>query len=515
MQADYEKELCFFVGGSGSKAGVERAGGCTKAWLAAQNGDPSALFGSDGGCLYVNAAIQIGVNRRITGAVGTFAGVQAGMVAWIDANMFSSGYYEVTSVGTQFEYIEFGGADEVFTPETIGVIVGGAFDCLHSAFFRTGAYFYDCHILTNKNETLTETLLQAYSGGNPTNSTFMNVIGYGSSVFVESDKIVSDMDAGKSLHQSNYDVLQNGILTGKKVIIDGSVLLAGVVNVQVDNIVFENFHVKTNAGYTGISASAGSYPKYYGIMLDNCILEGGLNGIKANDAGDCIVCRSCIAVNASGYGFNLLSTNNAAKSAVIENCIAQSCGTGFAVSGGGIVQACLAADCTGAIETNGTIQVKQSVLYNCLEAAFLCNALTARWEIFDTIAVLNENAGGVFQVGPNGGVVVYEDYNCFIDRLGNPAVLHDQSNWPEYDYHPAGIGMHTLQTDPLFVSVAGKDFQLQDSSPCVNAGRPLLYGIKTHIGFYEPAESVPDDEGGNNVQSRRNKQYGPQNKQYS
>lgn len=43
-------EVCLFVGGNGNKTGVPIAGGCTKALLAAQNGDPAALFGADGAC---------------------------------------------------------------------------------------------------------------------------------------------------------------------------------------------------------------------------------------------------------------------------------------------------------------------------------------------------------------------------------------------------------------------------------------------------------------------------------
>jgi hypothetical protein len=34
MDVTYQKDVCFFVGGTGSKAGVSIAGGCTKEWLA-------------------------------------------------------------------------------------------------------------------------------------------------------------------------------------------------------------------------------------------------------------------------------------------------------------------------------------------------------------------------------------------------------------------------------------------------------------------------------------------------
>lgn len=513
MQADYEKEICFFVGGNGNKTGVEIAGGCTKEWLAAQNGDPSALFGTDGGCVYANPAIQIGTNRRITGAAGTFAGVQAGMVAWISANEFSSAYYEVTAVGASHEYVEFGGADEVFVPEMIGVWIGGAFSDLLTATFRTGGYAKTCYILINKNETLGSTLTLHYAGGDPARNTFKITIGYYSHVFIENGCVISDMDAGKEAYQSALDVLQNGITVGKKVVLDGSGLSAIAVSWQETNLMFRNLHIRGGAGYACVQPLGGTALQYKGSVFSNCIFEGGLDGIKTNGLADSVICQDCIAVNNSGCGFNLLNANNAGKSAVLQNCIADGCGTGFAASGGSIVAGCIAEDCTKGIETNGAAHVTGCVLYNCLQAAFVCSAVTARWEIFNTIAVLNENAAGIFKIGSGGGSVVYEDYNCFIDRLGNSVALHDNNGWP-WDYTPSQIGGHTLQVNPLFVNAAAKDYRLQSGSPCVNAGRPMPYGIKTSIGFYEAAESE-GGEGGNNVQVNINVQYGQRNKQYS
>ncbi len=513
MQADSEKELCFFVGGNGNKIGTAIAGGCTKAWLGAQNGDPSALFGPDGGCIYSSPAIQIGTNSRIAGPAGAFAGVQVGMAAWIDANNFSSGYYEVTAVGSQYEYVEFAGADEIYMPETISVYIGGAFDCLATALHRSAAYYYDGFVLTNKSETLIQPLTGEVARWSIENNTFLHVIGYHTSVLIENGQVVSDMDPANPLYQSSVDVLQNGVSAGKKVIVDGSAMAAHVVSLQAVHCIFRNFHIKAGAGYSCVQPTAGNQLQFKGFTLDNCILEGGQNGVKTSGILDCMICRNCIALNCSGYGFNLLVTDNGGKSGVLEHCIADGCGTGFAASGGAIVQGCIAEDCTKGIESNGSIQVSACVLYNCLEAAFVCSAVTTRWEIFNTIAVLNENAAGVFKVGPNRGNIVYEDYNCFIDRLGNPVTLHDQSTWPAYNYNPPEIGVHTLQSSPLFVSIAGKDYRLQAGSPCVNAGRPVLYGIKTHIGLYEAAESVPG--GGNNAQVNVNVQYGSRNKQYS
>ena len=513
MDVSYEKDICFFVGGSGNKSGVARAGGCTKEWLAAKNGDPSGLFGADGACVYSNPSIQIGTNSRITGAAGTFAGVEVGMVAYLDASDFDAGYYEVTDVGTNDEYVEFAGADEVFLPEYLPVYIGGAFDSLHSAYFHTGAFVQNCHILTNKNETLASTLTLHYAGGNPTRNTFKEVIGFNTNVFIENGRVVSDMDGGKASHQGVVDVLQNGITAGKKVVLDGSALSAMAVSWRVDNFVMRNIHIKAGAGYACTQPNGGTALLYTGAVFENCIFDGGTEGVKTNGLADFVRCVDCYS-NASGTGFNLNDAGNGGKSAVLSGCVADGCAVGFSVTGGHLT-GCIADGCTDAVQTNGAVTVVSCVLYDCGDHAFVCSNTKARWEIVNTIVVLNTGASGVFGVGTNGGSIACEDHNCFCDTAGNPVTLHDTTNWP-IDYVPSLIGANTLETNPLFVSAAGKDFTLGDSSPCIDAGRPDVYGHVSHIGFYQTPESVPDEGGGGNVQTNRNRQYGEgRNRQYN
>jgi hypothetical protein len=506
MDVTYQKDVCFFVGGCGNKTGVARAGGCTKDWLASKNGDPSALFGADGACVYSNPSIQIGTNSRITGPNGTFAGVEVGMVAYLDASEFDAGYYEVTDVGSNDEYVEFGGADEVFLPEYLPVYIGGAFDTLHSAYFHTGAWVETCHILTNKNETLASTLTLHYAGGNPARNTYKEVIGYNTNVFIENGRVVSDMDAGKASYQSGVDVLQNGMTAGKKVVLDGSGLSGIAVSWRVDNFVMRNIHIKGNASYACAQPNGGTALLYKGADFVNCLFDGGADGIKPNGLADFIRCENCYS-NASGTGFNLYDAGNGGKSSVLNGCVADGCAVGFSVSGGGVLSGCIADGCTDAVKTNGTCGVASCVLYDCGDHAFVCSDAKARWEIVNTIAVLNTGATGVFGVGSGGGSVVVEDHNCFCDTAGNPVTLHDTTNWP-IDYVPSLLGVNTLQADPVFANAAGKDFSLADGSPCIDAGRPDVYGNETHIGFYQTPESVPDEGGGGNVQTNRNRQYG-------
>ena len=495
MDITYQEDVCFFVGGIGAKTGVSRAGGCTKAWLASKNGDPSALFGADGACVYSNPSIQIGTNSRITGPNGTFAGVEVGMVAFLDASDFDAGYYEVTDVGSNDEYVEFGGADEVFLPEYLPVYIGGAFSDLHAAYFNTGAWVETCHILTNKNETLASTLTLHYAGGNPQRNTYKETIGYNTQVFVENGHIISDMDPGKAAHQSALDVLQNGITAGKKVILDGSALSAIAVSWRVDNFVMRNIHIKANTGYACAQPNGGTALQYKGAIFDNCLFDGGSDGVKTNGLADYVRCDHCYS-NSSSYGFNLLDANNGGKSAVLSGCIADGCVVGLAVSGSGDISGCITQDCANAVETNGTVSVTSSVLYDCSSHAFICSDVDARWHIVNTIVVLDPAADGIFGIGSAGGSIVYEDYNCFIDTAGNPVTLHDNTSWP-IDYVPSLIGANSLEVNPLFVNVANADFSLQSSSPCKDSGKPTAYSGVTSMGVWQPQQvSDPGQSGG-------------------
>ncbi|OQY04948.1 MAG: hypothetical protein B6I25_06345 [Planctomycetales bacterium 4572_13] len=511
MDVTYQKDVCFFVGGIGAKTGVSRAGGCTKAWLAAKNGDPSGLFGADGACVYSNASIQIGSDSRITGANGTFAGVEIGMVAYLDASDFDAGYYEVTDVGTNDEYVEFGGADEVFLPEYLLVYIGGAFDSLHTAYFHTGAWIETCHILTNKDETLGATLTLHYAGGNPARNTWKETIGYNTNVFIENNRVVSDMDKGKAAYQSVLDVFQNGATAGKKVVLDGSALAAMAVSWKVDNFVMRNIHIKAGASYACCEPETGTPLQYTGAEFVNCVFDGGADGVKPDGVADFVRCVNCFS-NASGTGFNLNDAGIGARSSVLIGCVADGCAVGFSVSGGGSITGCITDGCTDGIETNGACGVVSCVFYDCGSHAFVCSDADARWFIFNSIAVLDPLASGVFGVGSGGGSVVFEDHNCFVDTAGNAVTLHDSTNW-SIDYVPSLIGANTLEADPVFADAAGKVFSLADESPCVNAGLVDIYGNASHIGFYETPESAG---GGTNVQANRNRQYGVgRNQQYA
>lgn len=204
----------------------------------------------------------------------------------------------------------------------------------------------------------------------------------------------------------------------------------------------------------------------------------------------------------------------AAKSVQLSRCVADGCGNGYSFNVPVLINGCLGRNLAVGVRGDGDTKIAGCVLYNMTGAAFECNSDKARLAVWNTIAVMNEAAQyGVFHVMANGGSILCEDYNCFIDRLGGAAVLYYSGDLPAgYTVRP--VGAHTLGQNPVLVNAAGGDFSLQDSSPCVDAGRPDLCGNASHIGFYVKPDA-PTDGGGNNNQYRNNRQYGVgRNKQY-
>jgi hypothetical protein len=235
--------------------------------------------------------------------------------------------------------------------------------------------------------------------------------------------------------------------------------------------------------------------QYTGAAFENCLFDGGTDGVKSNGLVDFVRCVNCYS-NASGTGFNLNDAGNGAKSSLICGSIAEGCSIGFSVSGGCAVDGCITSGCTDAIQTTGSCRVKSTVLYDCGSHAFICSNTKARWEIVNCIVVLNQSADGVFGVGSGGGSIVFEDYNCFCDTAGNPVTLHDNANWP-IDYVPSALGVHSIQVNPAFVDVSHADFSLQGSSPCQDTGKPTLFAGVTSMGVWQPQQvSDPGQSGG-------------------
>ena len=509
-KAYLESEICYFVGGSGTKAGVSLAGGCTKDWLIAKGGDPSSLFAANGAPVFSDAVTGfiIDSSGTISAAAGTFSSIEPGMVAFMEFDSDASHYIieTVSGNGDSITLLNWTWGSE---QEVYQLHIGGAFSSLAAVMPRAYANIYDCFIFTNKDETLASKLDIRYPGSAMKN-TFKHIIGYNTAFLAVNGQLVSDMDIGGAYYQSAADAMKDGAAAGRKVVLDGSGLASEAVIWQIDNLKVRNLHIKAAGGQDAFKAVVLGDPLLTGADFAGLVLEGGTNGINTNSIVDAVRLSNCIALNQTAYGFAVFDTNETFW-AVLNGCVADGCATGFGLTQG-FLNGCISHDCDVAVETVKLAAMAGCVFYDCGSAAFVCDAATAYWQIVNTIVVLQAGANGVFHVKSSGGNVLFEDYNCFVDTAGSPVVYHYSADWPT-GYRDNGIGAHTIQVNPQFVNAAGKDFTLQSSSPCVDAGLPDAVGHTTHIGFYAGTEAVPED-GGNNVQVHVNVQYGSRNKQY-
>jgi len=496
------KEACVFVGGNGTKAGVAMAGGCTRAWLESKGMNPSSLFGSNGSCKYQASDLEISMSGVINGSVGQFSGIEPGMAANITSGA-GNGMFEVTAVGSQGQSITFGGWN-FMESDTTTIYIGGAFNGLYQAMYYSYASSYDCYILSNKDETITANMDLRFTGGNPQRNTWKRIIGYNQNLYLRDSRIVSDMDAGEVYSLSAEQIMQNGIGSGYKVTINGAGFSGIAVSWKVDNLEMRHFRIIGNAGGSCLQPASGTALQYKGLILKGCVFEGGQNGLYSNGLADFVYCEDCYAApSITGWGFYVLDSSGSGRSVAYNDCIANGCGSAFATSGGSLVDGCIGRNNTVGMMTNGEIQVRNSLLYNCSGSAFECNSSLARWHIWNTIAVMSNTAQyGIFRVQANGGNIVYEDYNCFVKLDGTAAVYHYSGNWPTL-YSPSLIGKHTIQKDPCFMDAVNMDFRLRPNSPCLNAGRPTLCSGVTSIGVQQKMQIPP-----------RNVMYGANNRLY-
>jgi hypothetical protein len=218
---------------------------------------------------------------------------------------------------------------------------------------------------------------------------------------------------------------------------------------------------------------------------------------------DFVLCEDCYAAaSIAGWGFTVQDIVGNGRSAVFVDCIADS-GSGFAVSSG-IIRHSIGRNNAVGVSINGAVSIVNSLFYNVTGAAFECSYALARWQIDNTIVVMNNSATyGIFRVQSVGGNVVYEDYNCFVKLDGTAATYHYSANWPTL-YYPSQIGVHTIIADPLFADAGNGDFQLQETSPCMNTGKPTPFGGVTSMGVFLPDQPQPTPgETSNNGRHRR------------
>ena len=279
------KDSVFFIGGTGTKAGVIPSGGVTRAKyeaMVAEDGyfDMTRIMGANGDVKWdVFGAILTeyqGGSVMITKA-GAFTGVEAGMLAYIDfSSAYDDGMYEIT--GATDDVIIISSLNYISNVTVTFIGIGGAFSSLQDAVDYIDATSHSVWLLTNKDEMLTSTL-DITAGGSITNNHHLYIWGFNTSPPTNLFEPSGDMDfnettkATGTYYASALDIKINGsVPAGKKVVLDGNDAAIQLVTITSGrNIHFRNFEFKDVASNNDLIELSGTA---IGLVFCGCAITG-------------------------------------------------------------------------------------------------------------------------------------------------------------------------------------------------------------------------------------------------
>ncbi len=267
--------------------------------------------------------------------------------------------------------------------------------------------------------------------------------------------------------------------------------------------------VSNNATYGGGVYGEPGYP----AVLNNCIISNNTatygGGVCANSVTNCFLNNCTLARNSGLYGGGayfaqlnncLITTNQAIFGGGIDyslanNCIISSNSTGTAFSGGGAAYSTLN-NCiliTNSAPANDGGGAFYSTLTNCLLAANQGGGAYFSLLVNCTVVSNSGSAGGGTDASTNYNCIIY-DNSLYTGATSN--YVGSFLAWCDTTPLPSGLG--SLTNDPAFVNLAGGNYHLQSTSPCINSGNyawirattdldgnPRIAGGMVDIGAYE------------------------------
>lgn len=459
-----ENESLFFVGGRGTKAGNNDAGGgCTKDYwgdlwspnkllsdVMGTNGEPISDSTTWGGS---QAACTISDNgsglTRITKA-GCFGSCEVGHIANIEiaGPGIDDGRYEVILVTA--DYIDI---DKMIGGATCDVNVGGALADMQTALDNTTAEWpltpFNVFILTNKDETFASTADQIdvdFGGGYASKSTIKNIVGID--------------DDGVELTKGSWTEF------------DGAGYACHIFRIyNLENIVMRHIYAKdSHNSYYGFYITATGYQQgfllkdckstdcRYGVYTDTYYVRGVTisGGYYSSNSGTCIAVSSSRWVNIFDVVFE---GNNTAP--LIEGDVV---GTLF-------VDGCFFYKTAGyALGIRGDswdvfIVVRNCVFYDIDYCIQIADPESRLYEENNIYILHTASTGKYFNV--SSGTVIYSNYSCGWSVDGTPPSMSGR-------WGGVGIGEHSIEQDPLFFDAANQDFRIKMTSPCKRTGNPTL-----------------------------------------
>lgn len=458
-----EKDSVFFVGGRGTKAGNDNAGGCTMDYwgdlwspnkllsdVMGTNGEPVSDSSTWGGSQTACTVSDNGSGFvRIT-KTGCFGSCEVGHVANVSfAAPISiyNGRYEVTAVNANYIDIDMGAETG-----TCDVNVGGAFAKLQTALDNTTADAaltpFDVFILTNKDETFTGAgdRIDIDSGG-------------GDALDGKWKRIIGIDDDGIELAVGSY------------VTIDGDsnachvFYLYNITNIQLRHIWAKD--AGSNYYDFGIVATTASK----GYSLKDCKTTGGKYGVYvANWNAYMVDIEGGYYSSSSGTAIHIYQARyiNLLK---VELVGTTSLPLVYGYVAGTLnIDGCLlrkTANFNAGIISNYPITfsiIKNCVFYN-IDDCIQLNDNDTKLIQHDNIFILHTAASGKI-INRMKGSILYSDYSCAWAVDGAPAL---SGRWGG-----TGLPRYSIEQDPLFFDAANLDFRIKMTSPCKRTGNPTL-----------------------------------------
>ncbi|MGA2441323.1 MAG: choice-of-anchor Q domain-containing protein [Tepidisphaeraceae bacterium] len=255
-----------------------------------------------------------------------------------------------------------------------------------------------------------------------------------------------------------------------------------------------NMHVVTANGTDSTAVLDG-----FTITGDNAVPPGSGQpddlygaGLLA-DGGAPTILNCTFTGNVAYYGGAVFIANETSATAIITNCVFQN-NTG-SLDGGAVYTHLSNSTFVNCLFTGNSTNYDGGAIYDDSSSLTITNCtFTANHAIYNGSAINNAATGGVassltitnsiFWNDINGGGPNFEIDDDNNNYGGLPTVSYcDISNLSALQSGDrANLGFGNIDADPMFVNPSGQNYQLQESSPCINSGNDSAPGL-TGVGL--------------------------------